>query len=266
MKVTQILIIKLLLQLKNNILIILLFLVEIFSFHSCTEERNKEINNSKEEIISCKMDNLTGLKKCTSYYMSGGIHFIKSYRDSLIHGEIKEFYESGKVKMIGKYSEGVKVGMFEYFRDNGTMYLAEHYEFSIIDNTTVLSQYIYYDQNEQPIMEKSHYYHIKSKDTILLGEKYIAKIKLEAPYNHSKMQAYLNIFKGDLSDLAKNAKGYKYKAEDFTINYSYKDFPSSGKYYLIGYIDDYKDSVIDGEKTMLSNRLFIVKEIHVLNP
>jgi len=73
-----------------------------------------------------KNDKLNG--KRTLYYLrsqqeSGKMDVlsISNYKDSVLHGEFKEFFSNGKLKKSGFYSKGLKTGEWQEFDMNGIL-------------------------------------------------------------------------------------------------------------------------------------------------
>ena len=53
------------------------------------------------------------------FYESGGKKTVKIYKDGKVDGDFREFHENGKIKTTGQYAKGIKIGSWAVFREDG---------------------------------------------------------------------------------------------------------------------------------------------------
>jgi antitoxin component YwqK of YwqJK toxin-antitoxin module len=71
------------------------------------------------------------------------------YKDSIPHGEVKEFYLNGKVKMKGRYLDGNLEGDVYYYYENGKRMLIERYKYAVRHEDGTLNRRRYFVRNKE---------------------------------------------------------------------------------------------------------------------
>lgn len=94
-----------------------------------------------------KIGSVETKKKVNTYYNSGQVKSVETYKNSLKDGECRYYFENGKLSGIYIYSNGVKHGMFQTFYENGVI----RSEGTILNDTTLDGNYSIYDINGKPL-------------------------------------------------------------------------------------------------------------------
>lgn len=207
-------------------------------------------------IISCNNTNNISLKDGiykidTNFYSNGKIKSIKTYIDSISYDK-DSFDINGHLVFEGSYYKNLPISYFYYYNSDGNLYLIN--QFVVSDETySELNQVIYFDENGDTLKLKSNYFTLfPEKDTITLGEEYVLKIRLDAPYLGGGM--YVGIFEGDMIRI-KVAKNFVSEYHTIPLNL--------GKNEINGYIVDGKEVETDSGLFTDSRYMYFRKEFYV---
>lgn len=165
------------------LVLIFYFCATIFVF-SCTEEINIEEEYYKSGQIKYQVPIRNGKRDGTlkEYYENGKLFAISKYEDGKLEGESKIYFESGKIKQKHIYKNGIRCCESKFYHKEG--YLRE---IQFIDNKGRVKDYIKYkkDGSQDLSINTRRALIINEFDTIMLGEFYLAKIRLGNPQYNS---------------------------------------------------------------------------------
>jgi hypothetical protein len=252
----------------KQISFIMLGLIYLLMVITCSSPDNNvtdtTTNSTEIKKINCVFINeLSQTQECEEYYENGNVKLKAQYKNGILQGDYLEYHPNGKIRIKGEYLRGEKYNYFDYYDSLGNKIKEENYAVNLFTEELQLNEYIYYDSKGNIIREKSHYFNIFLDDTIKLGESFEAKIVLVAPFYKEKMHTYINIYKKGLGDLA-TKPAIKHIGENFIVNYKHDKSLEIGEYYLLGYIDDYKDTLVDNQVKQIGKRLFIYRPFAVI--
>jgi hypothetical protein len=257
------------------------FFLIIFSVLNCTN-KEKEYYKSGEVKLEYEIDK--GLKhgKYVQYYKSGKVKKIRYFENDTLNGVAKDFYQngnveieffmennkingpfyeyykSGKLKSSGQYRQNKKNGIFKFYDEEGK--IQKHIEYVIIDKESHINNVYKFNSKGEVIKSESNYLKIISlKDTIRLGEKYIARVILEAPYfEKSNMYVYFEI--------PHDTSSYKrIFSDNHIVKYDY--IPNEvGNMKLKGFIEEFVILEQKNDSTTGKSRyLYFDKDYYVIN-
>lgn len=230
----------------------ILYILSSCSNNESQFERNK-INND------CVFDSITNIKTCTTYFNTNDIMAIKQLVNDTLEGKYFEFYKSGIKKVKGTYNKGEKFASFHYYNENGDLSKYEEYIPDFMNGDTItLNQIINFKDNEIDT-SNSIFYSVDMPDSVKLGEPFSVKVKLASPLSYEKCEIALNI-----QEILPYVKLYKQKVENCTVEYHCPGINKKGDYSLYGYIDDYKDTIVNGREAIFTKRLIVMKEIKII--
>lgn len=245
----------------NNVNKFIYFLIlTLLIISSCSE-----VNNKKEvEFVNKSCDTINFVNvRCTTYFDTEKVKTIENYENGILNGKFIEYYEDGSLKIEGNYFKGEKDGYFEYYRPNGYINKMEEYCYSYRENKTILNAYANWDEVGNIIKEKSNYYLLDSKDSVLSGEYYSLEVILDVPYfKESNIRGYFNVFpiesihkmefkktkEGEYQPIINGETIFLIKTEGVSnkINFNSDKILSKGEYMLKGYFEEYIDTLING--------------------
>jgi len=257
-----------------------LIIITLILFTSCS---NIQVINDYYESGELKtktevVDNLKNGKQL-GYYKSGEVEFIKHWRNNEIDSTCKYFYRSGVIKSIYKYSQGSINGYYTSYYESGNVHeerlynsgqiiecftyfdssnlLKEIKKYHIIDGENQINELIVFNKNQDTLIGESNFLKtIIPRDTIKLGDKFHAKIKLTAPYfDKSRIIGYFAV-PDDSVNIREIYSG------SYTINYEYKP-TEKGIYPLSGYI--YEIEVGGNDDSVAIRKMFFNYKYHVVD-
>lgn len=184
---------------KNNILLLILLLV------SCCSKEMKESSNEvlyyKNGQIKHQIPLSNGQRNglATSYYESGAIMAKSNWKDGQLDGQKIFYHENGKIQQVGQYRDGIPFRVEDY-TDVG--YLRQ---VTVYDSAGRVFDYYTYkrDGTRDFSFETKDPIFIVKKDTVSVGENYIAMIRLG-----NRQYSHVDVFIGNPKDpqiIKKNA-------------------------------------------------------------
>jgi antitoxin component YwqK of YwqJK toxin-antitoxin module len=102
-------------------------LILLSHFVSC-EKVIKECPNIKYDGNITELNGVPFSGSCYTYYSSGELNSIQSYKKGKDHGEWIFYYQNENIETKGTFEMGKRIGVWEYFYKNGKVYKRNIYD------------------------------------------------------------------------------------------------------------------------------------------
>jgi len=129
----------------------LTLLILLFQFVSCGKVI-KECTNIEYDGNITKLDGIPFSGSCYTYYNSGKLNSIQSYKNGKDHGEWVFYHQNGNIETKGTFKMGKRIGVWEYFYENNQVYKRNIYD----DNGKPKGNWVTYDYTGNLINTLTH--------------------------------------------------------------------------------------------------------------
>lgn len=216
---------------KNSIILILMLILT--SCDVSNTQHEYPINSNSIEFKDLKPDSVYVGKD-----INGKVISKCSYKDGVQNGLCQFYYENGEIKEEGYFMYGLPVDTFKFYDVKGKLKSIRQYE--IVKGKSLLNQFKFFDESGNIIKDKSNYILLSSeKDSIELGDEYVLKIKLEAPYFKNKMDVVFGDYDTEYN-LIDSINYIKLNGDNFEVEHTFKAI-RSGENVIRGIVKDYKE-------------------------
>lgn len=223
--------------------------IQLFLLVSCLEQKRiYDVEDRKYYVLESYGPNGEVRYYCTDT-VDGSIYY--KFEDSL-----------GRLKREGFFVKGYPIGIHKYYNQEGWLESVEEYVKRDTSIQSYTNQYFHFSKEGDTLKENSNYYKIISnKDTIELGESYLATIELIAPYfNHS-------IVEGDF-DIPNDSSLVRLKPGSTSSIVEYDFTPSvKGDYTMKGWLVEFdlndKRKDLDSLETYQTRKLYFEQHYFV---
>lgn len=123
--------------------------------------------------------------KATSYFENGELQSVGYFEFGIPHGAFTYYYVNGNKKIEGVFKNGKKFDRLFFYREDGSLSLIEFYN----DDGQLFDLEVFKENGHRDTsFESKRVLFISEKDTINLGEDFIAEIRLgNRQYNSTKI-------------------------------------------------------------------------------